>query len=492
MIFLTINSLVQAKEQILSSPCTVDGLELRLDRFLPFEPVQIHELLERSALPIVLTLRKKEQGGSYTGTEIQRLKLIQQLLQYGPDYFDLEYDTSLSFLEEVARCHPRSKLILSYHNFQETPDLESIFEQMHNTPAFAYKIACQANSIIDSLRMNLFAKKRSEEGYKIIAICMGNLGESTRILSNVNGTFLTYATNQEGPSVEEQLAVQALQQTYGAHQLTSSSKLYGLIGDPVEGSLSHTTHNFIFRSLGHNAVYIKFPVKSSELREVMLYFRHPSFQGFSVTMPHKETICPLLDHISPEAQAIGAVNTIVREQDQLWGYNTDGLGALDALERVAPVHKKKMMIIGAGGTAKAIAYEALKRGAVVTIFNRTESKAKEISTKFGCSGFGLEKMEEASKEGYDILVHATSLGMLSHDRYPPFDLKWILPRCIVFDVLSAAELTPILKEAKKKECVLISGRELFFHQAAYQFRLWLAEEVGKNPLYHLFKSKFFS
>lgn len=465
MLFLTIGSLEEAVS--FSSLDHLDGIELRLDLFPSFD---LRGLRQTLPLPLLFTLRKKTHGGSFSRSESERLALIEQLFQFQPDYFDLEHDTHSSFLQKMASEHPRAKLILSHHDFEKTPDLDALFAKMQSPYAHAYKIATFANSSSDALRMCKFVKEKTDQGHKLSGICMGPNGLATRILGPASGNFIDY-TSRNDPQKLGQVPLDDLQKIYRYKSITPSTQLFALIGDPVSKSPSHLTHNRTFSQHGINAVYLKLPVKAEELPSFFREARLLNFRGMSVTMPHKETSMAFVDQLSPEAQAIGSINTLLFQNGLLIGFNTDGMGALDAIEKKRSVKGKRCVILGAGGTARAIAFEAKKRGAHVLILNRTLERAKKAALDLGCEFGSLNEMRDFKERGYDILINATSHSMHSQDSL--INPEWILPNALVMDVAYSPKMTPLLMAAKEKGCELIFGDELFVHQAAHQFALWL-------------------
>ncbi len=453
-----------------SQPAQVDGFELRLDRFAPFDISQIEELIVQAPAPLLFTLRKKSQGGSFAGAENARLALIEQLLALRPAYFDLEHDTPRAFLAKLIETHLYTKFILSYHNFHETPPLESVLQDMRAPSIFAYKIACQAESELDALRMSAFVQKSQKLDEKLIGVCMGKAGASSRILGKLSGNFLNYAALNTENALEGQLTLDALQQIYRFRHLSQSTNLFALIGDPVDGSPSHLTHNHLFgKRPDLDSVYLKIPVKAEELAAFFKLARTLAFRGLSVTMPYKEAILPLLNELAPEARLIGAVNTVVFKDEKLFGHNTDGLGALDALEERGSVTDKRIVILGAGGTARALAYESRKRGAHVVLINRTKARAEKAAAELSCEGYGFQGLERVFKDKYDILINATPSSILEE--------KWIQPQSIAMDVVSTPRMTPFLRAAEQKGCTLVFGSELFLHQAVYQFGLWFGSKL---------------
>jgi 3-dehydroquinate dehydratase/shikimate dehydrogenase len=324
-----------------------------------------------------------------------------------------------------------SQLILSYHNFEHTPDnLEQILEAMQRVSrAKFYKIATMTRSSLDALKMLLFMRKNPG----VIGICMGELGHLTRILGPVVGCPIMY-TSSSNP-ILGQIPLDVLLDVYHFHKLNMETPLYGLIGDPVSQSPGHLYHNLQMQGRG---VYVKIPLKSSELSSFFQYARELPFQGLSVTIPHKEAVVPFLDEMDEEARKIGAVNTICFTDGKLQGYNTDGRAALQLMGQVKG---KKVFILGAGGAARAVAYTATEKGAEVTIWNRTRERAQRLAEEFGCS-YGLI-------ENYDILVNTTPLPM-------PIKPQGLCPGARVIDLCLKTQ----------------GGLEVYFTQAELQRILW--------------------
>lgn len=454
MLFLTICSLEEAQ----APHPVIQGLELRLDKFKEISFEELVKLQKSSPLPLLFTLRSASQGGGFQGTEKKRLELIEQLFQIEPAFFDLEYDTPVHFLEKMRKKHPAVNIVLSYHSFEEKPvDPQELLAKIHSPHATHYKIACHVDSSLDALRLCAVAKNN------VCAIGMGKAGEITRILSPVTGNLFNFACQKEDLSPAQQLTATTLEEIYNYSRLTPKTSIFALLGDPVDKSPSHETHNAAFRRLGIDAVYVKIPLKSSELAAFFAAMRALPFRGFSVTMPHKEAVIPFLDELSPDAQNAQAVNTILVQNGKLYGTNTDGKGALDALG--ISVQGKKILLLGAGATARAIACEAKLRGANLIILNRTKERAEALARAVGGVAGGLES---AGEQSYDILINATSVGM-GHEALP-IDPNAILPHAIVMDVVHGE--TRLLQEAKKRGCRCISGREVFTRQADRQFGYW--------------------
>lgn len=455
-------SFEDAHQQISKALAYADLVELRLDCFTSLDLTALKNLRTQFSIPMIFALRSRQHGGNYTQSEENRLQTIRQLIELKPEYLDLENHVSPAFIEEMQTSS--IKLILSYHNFEETPhDLEGIYQDMQKTPAFFYKMAVTAQNSLDAFRFISWVNKPHD---KLIAISMGSHGQVSRIFGPVHRCPITYAAlTDDMKSAPGQLSAKTLVDQYHSRSLNPSSGLLGLIGDPVEQSISDHTHNRLMSACGFDAVYVKMQIKPSELSHFLQYAKQLPFQGMSVTMPLKEEIIPFLDCVDPQARDCGAVNTLLFEKGKISGFNTDGIGALNAIEKESKLKGKRIVMIGAGGAAKAIAYEACRRGGLVTILNRDPERALEVARKFDCEGHGLDYMPTCFDEGYDILINCTPVSM-------PISSDFILPHAIVMDIKTKPKETEFLKQAQQKGCRIIYGYQMFVEQALGQFSLW--------------------
>jgi 3-dehydroquinate dehydratase/shikimate dehydrogenase len=453
----------------LEIPGSIDGIELRLDYFDQIDLKALRSFLQKVNLPVMLAVRRADQGGKFLGTEGERLALIESLCSLRPAYIDLEYDVPNEYRKRLFESYPEISFLSSYHNFSNTPDnLEELYKEVKTPYAHILKLATTAQSSLDALRLLSFIRARSSKE-KIIGVAMGEEGRATRILAPVVGSFLTYAPLSE-KTAPGQLSAQELQEIYHFGKLNQKTQIYCLIGDPVEKSLSAVIHNAVFEKFGVNAVYIKLKVKREELPAFFSQAQELPFQGFSITMPLKEAVMPLLTAMSSQTQAIGACNTIKIDKSQLIGYNTDGIGALNALEKKGAVLDKQIVIIGAGGAAKALAYEAIQRGAQVTLLNRTPSKAIAIAEALGATqGGGLD----LAPQSYDILINCTPESQLISE-------EWVLPGTIAMDIVNVPKNTSFLVKALSKQCALVFGYEMFTAQALEQQLIWFQDQIDQT------------
>ena len=263
-------------------------------------------------------------------------------------------------------------------------------------------------------------------------------------------------------------------------EISGRTKLCCLIGDPIEHSLSPVMHNAAFKELHLDFVYLAFTVRKDELRNAIAGARSLQVHGLNVTMPHKTAIMKHLDEIDPTAKSIGAINTILNAEGRLVGYITDGVGAVKALnENGVSLKGKKMLLLGAGGAAKAIAFHAAQEVEELKILNRTAQKAKELAEalhkKFDkrISGNSLSSANiKKELEDADILVNATSVGMHPNVDQSLVDSSWLRPDLCVMDIIYNPLETKLAKDAKSVGAKVISGIEMLVYQGVASFEIW--------------------
>ncbi len=263
--------------------------------------------------------------------------------------------------------------------------------------------------------------------------------------------------------------------------IDAQTELYGVIGNPVHHSLSPMIHNGAFRRLGWNAVYLAFEVKNVE--EALRGIRGLGVRGVSVTIPFKTEVLPFLDKIEGLAKKVGAVNTIVNRRGRLIGYNTDCEGALEALEEKMDLRGKRVVLLGAGGAARAIGFGLKERDVPLTVVNRSKERGRALSKELGCDYLAmssLARMKEGGVEA-DIMINATSLGMYPRDGETPLPKELLKKGMMVMDIVYEPLQTRLLREAKKKGCVTVDGLEMLIRQGVAQFEIWTGRrlEIGK-------------
>ncbi len=467
------NNYVTAQQQIAEAVPYADVIELRLDYWSSLEISEVKELRDSLTLPVLFTLRTKSQGGHCTLEESQRLLLLEQLASLLPDYMDLEFDVPVEFALALREEFPQIQLIRSYHDFTQTPNnLEALLQKLYH-PAFHFiKIAVFAHTILDTLRLLLFIQQNSQK-YSLIGIAMGEYGEASRILAPILGSRFTYGSiNTEQAAAPGQLSLAELTNTYRVQLLNRSTAIYALLGDPVASSRGPIWHNAYFASHDKNAVYIRLRIPPADLAAAVGYLRQLPFFGFSLTMPLKEDICPHLDQIDEADKAIGAINSIVVTDGKWLGFNTDGKGAIAAIAQQTSVANKTVVILGAGGSAKAIAFEAAKQGAKLIVLNRTPEKAEQLARWLKARGGGFDQRDGLLTEGYDVLINTLPPAVNNRVEDFPLQATHFLPGAVVMDIVYNQGDTAFLKLAKLAGCRIVDGNEMFVQQALLQQQRW--------------------
>jgi len=431
-----------------------DFIEARLD-YLDSENLDsIINVLRHNAFqkPLILTFRPREQGGQRDLTLEDRKAFwsgLQSDLIAQIAYADLELD----LVESFGHSSPVAwdKVICSFHDFDETPaDVDAIFERLKSTLAGVVKVATYAKNVTDCARILDLSKNAGDRPF--IVLGMGPAGIPSRILALSRGALLTFGSLRQGSeSAEGQPTARDLRDLYRVMEINAETSIYGVIGYPVSHSLSPQIHNRAFARDGINAVYLPFEV--SDLRKFVTEIVHPwHVQGLSVTIPHKIEIMEYLDWISPVAQNIGAVNTVVARDNKLIGFNTDVTGAMKPLEKRIDLKGARIAVLGAGGSAKAVVYGLEERGAIVTTFVR--------------------KTMDQFEGGFDVLINCTPVGMKGENegRSP---VSRITDVKLVYDLVYNPEETALIKLAREAGCETIGGLEMLYAQAEEQYRLWM-------------------
>src|SRR3972149_5205914 len=299
-------------------------VELRLDYIS--SRVNIQRLLKDRPCPVVITVRREQDGGKYIGSEDARLIMLREAIANGVEYVDLE--------EDIAGDIPRfgkTKRIISYHSFRNTPDnLRELHDRLRALDADSVKIATMANQPHDNLRV---LEMMQESDMPTIGMCMGDIGTPSRILGAKFGAPFTYATfHHERVLAPGQLSFDQMVKVYRHEAINRDTAVYGVIADPIGHSLSPQVHNAAFGEAGIDAVYVPFRVPLDTLGQFMEDVPRLGIRGLSVTIPHKEAIAKFLTKVDPAVKGIGAVNTVLFKDQQVLGYNTDYKAAMDSLE----------------------------------------------------------------------------------------------------------------------------------------------------------------
>lgn len=448
-------------------------VELRLD-FIG-RSVNLTRLLKDKPCQVVITCRRKEDGGRWQKTEEERLMLLRSAIAAGVDFVDLEADIAAS----IPR-YGNTKRIVSHHDFIHTPDnLADLHRHLAAQEADIVKIATMANTVDDVLRMMELARTAT---IPTIAICMGELGTPTRILAGRFGSPFTFASfSTDRKLAPGQLNWRVMQDLYRFDEITTETELFGVIADPVGHSHSPLIHNAAYFSQELDARYLPFQVPQEDLREFIEACPKLGIKGLSVTIPHKEAALDLMTQAETAATGIGAINTIIFDGNERVGYNTDYRAAMECLAKVLggeeqtelPWNGKSALILGAGGVARAIGWGLHQKGARVVFTSRTSARAHALAEQIGGSTLPWEQRHEPE---VDLLVNATPVGMHPDLDNTPFRAEALNPNTAVFETIYNPERTLLIKNAREVGCQTITGVEMFVRQATYQYRLFTDRE----------------
>jgi 3-dehydroquinate dehydratase/shikimate dehydrogenase len=466
IVSITGPSMRDAAEQVRRSSLHADMFEFRLDGLHRPDLVRLLALTNK---PRIVTCRPRWEGGAFTGSDEARLEILLLAAFLGAEYVD--YELEAGSWKHFLRRRGGTKLIVSKHFYSGPPaSPRGLYRRMRAVGADVIKLAYAADDAADIGPMIEFLDLARRDRQRAIVTCMGEAGEASRVLYRKLGGWATYAAPEIGqPSARGQVRGSELKRLYRADRLNRNSRVYGVVGNPVRQSKGVYVHNSILRS--RNGVYCRFPVVN--LGRFMKSVGG-ILKGFSVTLPWKEAIVNHLDRVDPIARRIGAVNTVVRRSNGLWGTNTDAPGALDAIEGVVRVAGKRVLVIGGGGAARAIVFEAQRRGAHVIVANRTGKKAKRLAAEYGCVSVPMKDLRKAT---FDVLVNATAVGMAPDTGKSPVPATILRRGTVVFDAVYNPPITRLLREARDRGGRIITGIEMYLNQAARQSRLF----TGRRP-----------
>jgi len=417
---------------------------------------------------LIATCRRVSGGGRFKGSIASQLDLLGKASLAGCQLVDVELQTAAKCKpEQLQKLRSRAALVLSFHDFRATKKLDETMEKMLAYPADFYKVISTATTLSDNVAMIKFLGRQGDR-HSLVSMCMGEQGIISRVLGVRAGSVFIFASATAGEATAPgQVTAQELRNVYRIDQLDAATRVYGVVGDPVAHSLSPAIMNAAFRRENVNAVYL--PLHAKTLKDLLTCVREIPIHGISVTMPYKEAMLPHLDNTDSHTTKIGACNTVVRAQDgKLYGFNTDASGIVRPLERrLNTLEGARILVIGAGGAARAAVFGLKERGSEVYILNRSAAPAKKLAHQARAR---IMKRPDLKKLAFDVIINATPVGM-GNTRETPLQEKEINAR-YVFDMVYDPAETRLLKLAKERGAQVIPGIEMFVHQAARQFEIW--------------------
>jgi 3-dehydroquinate dehydratase / shikimate dehydrogenase len=444
-------------------------------------PVLKQFLDENSAATAVATCRLKENGGRFEGSSTSALDILLKAAEAGFQLVDIE----LECIEKLPRNTMQklreagAAVILSWHDFKSTGDLDAIYNRMEPFAPDFMKVVPTARSLTDNLKLMHFLERMEDRSNtSIVGICMGEAGIISRVLGLRAGSAFTFAAASVGEETAPgQIAARTLIETYRIDQVDVATKVYGVAGDPIRSSLSPLMLNTAFRRETVNAVYLA--LQTHNVDDLFKLAREIPIQGLSVTMPLKESVIPFLQRTDPLSAKIGAVNTISRLPDgKFYGFNTDVAGIVGPLERRLSLRGAKVLVLGAGGAARAAVFGTRDKGADVWIFNRTPETAQKLARQAGAKTI---KQDALAKTPFDVIINATPTGMAGNKTASILTPEELNAR-IVFDLVYNPLDTPLLRMARQKGLSVISGVEMFVQQGARQFEIWTGKPAPEEEM----------
>lgn len=458
-------SVPEARELLQQIPESVELVEVRTDAM--YAP-DMDALLRPPRPDVIITNRCAEEGGGFNGKEADQFNFLSEACRCGAEYVDVELKWGKRFYMTLRKKYPRTRFILSHHDFSGTPkSLLSLYRTMRKVKPDIIKIAAMTHRIEDNGIIMEILKEARRDRQPIVAFCMGEYGQPMRILGGLTGAFLTFGYDERRtPTAPGQLSISALTTLYRVHNLHKQSRIFGLVGNPVSQSRGIHFHNGVFSERRLQAVYLNF-----------LADRFDSFistfgdlvSGVSVTMPFKQDAAAFVSRFGDDSSCLGATNTILFSRGKTIGYNTDLLAVQSLLKSEIHLKGKSAVVIGSGAMARTMAYAALHGGANVTVAGRSPECTTALAGALGCRSIPLDAVPSIH---CDILMNGTSVGMkpgIDPDLVPK---KFLRKVNLVVEAVYVPEETQLLRNAKQAGCKIITGLDIFETQAAMQSSLF--------------------
>lgn len=446
-------------------------IELRLDWLK--DDAEIGRFLAKLAAAkpraaLIATCRRRAAGGEYRGPIAKQLAHLAEALRAGCQWYDLEIETIRECPAELLDVLlGEGKCLASAHFFDAVPsDLGAVTRELAGTRSDAIKVAAQCGSLREGLKVLELARGKQN----VVAVPMGEAALALRILAAREGSALSYAPLEES-TAPGQVSLDEMVNLYRADKLERGTRVYGVIGNPVAHSLSPAMHVAAFHARGVNAVYVPFLVR--RLPDFLAAIKPLDIRGFSITLPHKEAILRYLDRCDPLAAKIGAVNTVAVRNGKLHGYNTDYIGVVRALEHHMRLRGSRVLIVGAGGAARAAAFAVAQAGAVVFICARRKKRTAELAQAVRGKAVSWDELRHMQ---FDAIVNTTPVGMHPFVQDSPLQARDLNCR-LVFDIIYRPRQTRLLRLAMRRGIQTVSGIEMFVAQGIAQWEIWTGQRA---------------
>jgi 3-dehydroquinate dehydratase/shikimate dehydrogenase len=435
---------------------SADLVELRLDSVS--DPDVAGALAGRQR-PVIVTCRPTWEGGSFSGSEDERKRLLSAALAAGAEYVDVE--ARAGFDDLIARTGGK-RIVISEHHFDGIPgDLEARVRAMQATTAEVVKLAVQTKQLRDCVTLFDLASQPAGRN-NLVLVGIGEHGLATRTLASRFHSKWTYAG---GLSSIGQVTPASLIGEFRFRDVGPTTALYGVVGAPVAHSVSPAMHNAAFQAAAIDAVYL--PLPAADVDDFVAFARAFDVKGVSVTTPYKVALFNRVDAVSDLATRIGAINTVRMEGGRWVGDNSDVSGFLQPLAGRLPLRDLRAAVLGAGGAARSVAVALSSNGARVSVHARDRLRAADVAALAS----GSVGEWPPARGSWDLLVNCTPLGMYPHVRQTPLPIE-CLGGGTVYDLVYNPQQTRLLQEAERAGCSTIGGLEMLVGQARRQFEWW--------------------
>ncbi len=436
---------------------------------------------DNTAVTAIATCRRAANGGKFTGSLAAEVEILSKASATGFHLIDLELESAQALKKaDLQKLRETGVgLIISHHDFAATKDLDGIYDRIAPFAPDFVKIVPTAKALVDNVTLIRFLERMNDHT-NIIGICMGDAGVISRVLGVRAGSAFTFAASSLGEETGPgQIAARTLIETYRIDNVDAATKVYGVAGNPIRSSLSPIMMNTAFRRETVNAVYLA--LQTNKLSDLLRLVHEIPIQGVSITMPLKQEILPHLEQTDPLSAKIGAVNTIRMLDGKLYGFNTDVAGIVGPLEKRMSLRGAKILVLGAGGAARAAVFGLRDKGAEVFILNRTPETAQKLARQ---SGSKTIKKDALAKMSFDAIVNATPVGMAGNKTAPLLEAKDLNTR-LVFDLVYNPLETPLIHLARQKGIPIITGIEMFVQQGARQFEIFTGKPAPEEEMFRV-------
>ncbi|XP_031111738.1 bifunctional 3-dehydroquinate dehydratase/shikimate dehydrogenase, chloroplastic-like [Ipomoea triloba] len=478
----------ETKEEMLSSMNKAkeegaDLVEVCVDCLSSSHLSEVEHLLRHRTLPSIICCRPNKCIG--VDWESKCLQVLKLAVQLDVEFVEVALEVASDMvMNELMRVRSNSKIIVStYVNGGGPPTTEKLGDliiNMQATGADIIKLVIDVAYITDVAPV---FQMLTHCQVPLIARAVGDRGLISQLLGPKYGAFFVCGS-LNGKSTPGLPPLNSIKDVYQLEYVNADTRIFGVVSNPVGHSKGPLLHNPAFRHTGYNGIYV--PLLVDNIKEFFRVYSCIDFAGFSVGIPHKEAAVDCCDEVDPLAKSIGAVNTIIRRNGKLIGYNTDCEACMTAIEdalkerqmtnghasHASPMAGKLFVLVGAGGAGRAMAFGAKSRGARVVIFNRNYERAKALAKAISGEALPYDRLNDFCPEKGMILANASAIGMQPRTDETPVCKEALKSYDLVFDAVYTPRNTRLLQEAAEVGAAVVSGVEMFIRQALGQFKLF--------------------